>query len=72
MLSKEIKENGHEVPTSLSDALVEATRDVNERLRADRLKTLKALELQRNKYLTADEKKAKIDAEIAKLQELTK
>jgi len=68
----QIKTNGHDVPKDLQEALDATTRDLNDKLRADRRRQIKALEIQREQLLSADEKRSKIEAELAKLRELVK
>jgi hypothetical protein len=67
-----IKAGGFEVPKDLQTAFESCERDLNYKLRADRLKQIETLKLRRETLLSADEKRKNIEAEIAKLEELVK
>lgn len=66
-----IVQDRHEVPEELAQALRDADRELAIRLRDDKERRLKILKTRREGLLTADEKRTKLDAEIAALaQEL--
>lgn len=67
-----IKAGGFEVPKDLQTAYDSCERDLKEKVRGDRLRQVRALELQLETLLTADEKRNKITAELEKLRELVK
>lgn len=67
-----IKAGGFEVPKDLQTAYDSCERDLKEKVRGDRLRQVRALELQLETLLTADEKRNKITAELEKLRELIK
>jgi hypothetical protein len=67
-----IKAGGFEVPKDLQTAFESCERDLNYKLRTDRLKQIETLKLRRETLLSADEKRKNIEAEIAKLEELVK
>lgn len=68
----QIKSNSHEVPRDLQESLDATTRDLNDKLRADRTRQIRAIELQLEQLMSADEKRTKLAAELAKLKELVK
>lgn len=72
LVANQVKTNGHEVPRDLQTALDATTRDLNDKLRADRTRQIKAIELQLEQLMSADEKRAKLATELAKLKELVK
>lgn len=63
---------GYDVPKELQTALDACKRDLDVKIRENRLKELRALELQRENFLTRSEKLGNIEAEIKRLKELTK
>lgn len=67
-----LKADSLEVPNELQTAFDASKRDLNEKLRNKRLEEIRVLELKREQLLSADEKRAKIEAEITRLEELTK
>ena len=68
----QIKSNSHEVPRDLQESLDATTRDLNDKLRADRTRQIRAIKLQLEQLMSADEKRSKLAAELAKLEELVK
>jgi hypothetical protein len=72
VVANQIKANGHDVPKELDEALRACSRDLSEKLRADRLREIRGLELQAEQLATAEEKRAKINERLKELRELTK
>lgn len=72
VVADRIKANGHEVPADLADKLDKCSRDLTLRLRSERQNELALLRKQREDLLSADDKRAKLEARITKLEELLK
>lgn len=70
VVADRIKANGHEVPDTLANALEKTTLDLKIKLAADRRRKLAALRLKREQLLSADEKRGKVEREIAELEAL--
>lgn len=69
LLTNQIKANGYDVPQDLLTRLDECSVELKTRMRSDRQRQLRALELRRDQLLTADQKRAKVEAEITALKE---
>lgn len=67
VLNDRIKGNGHEVPQEYKQELNAVSRELDERLQADREKQLAVLQARRANLMTMDEKRKALDDEIAKL-----
>lgn len=70
VVADRIKANGHEVPDSLANALEKCTLDLKIKLAADRRRKLAALRLKRDQLMTAEDKRQKVEKEIADLEAL--
>ena len=68
VMQDKIKENGHEVPSELATDIKAISSELDERLQADRERQLKVLEMRRLALSTIDEKRARLDTEIAALR----
>jgi hypothetical protein len=68
VLVNQIKANGYEVPQDLQTRLDECTAELNVKMRNDRQRQLKALELRLEQLLTNNEKRRNIEREIAALK----
>jgi hypothetical protein len=71
-IAKFVQEAGYEVSKDLQMVVDSCKRDLDIKIKDQRLKDLRALELQRDNYLTRSEKLGNIEKEIKRLQELTK
>lgn len=71
-IAKFVKEAGYEVSKDLEAVVDACKRDLDIKIRENRLKELRALEIQRTQYVTRSERLTNIDSEIARLKELTK
>ena len=67
-----VKALGNDVPRDLQATYDACTRDLNSKLRDERMKQIRAFEVQLEQLMSADEKRAKISAELARLKELVK
>lgn len=68
VVTDRIKANGFEVPDNLDTILREVSRDLDERIRLDKERQLKTLELRLESLLSQDEKRKKVADEIQKLK----
>jgi hypothetical protein len=67
-----VKASGYDVPNDLQVAFNACDRDLRIKIKDQRLKEIQTLELRKDQLLSADEKRAKIDVELARLKELVK
>jgi len=67
-----VKAGGYEIPKDLQTAFDSCERDLKEKITENRKAKLEGLRRERDALASAEEKRSKIDAEIAKLEELVK
>src|SRR5262245_35649171 len=68
VIIERIGENGHEVPTKISEVLREVNRTLDEKLRGDRERRLANLKSRRLAMSSIEEKRNRADEEIARLE----
>ena len=68
LLANQIKANGYEVPQDIQNRLDECSIELKTKLRADRQRQLKALELRLEQLLTNNEKRKNLEKEIESLK----
>lgn len=71
-VADKITASGYDLPKDLQTVVEACKRDLDIKVKDNRLKELRALELQRDNYLTRSEKLGNIEKEIARLKELVK
>ena len=67
-----VKAGGYDVPKDLQTAFDSCERDLQEKITDNRKARLEGLKRERDALASAEEKRQKIDDEIAKLEELVK
>ena len=68
LLANQIKANGHEVPQDIQTRLDECTTELKLKLRNDRMRQLRALELRLEQLLSTGEKRRNLEREIESLK----
>ncbi len=68
ILSERIEANGYPVPDSIKAQLTEEKRELDHRIRGDKLRKLQQLKLQRSQLLSRSDKLKDAEAEIAALE----
>lgn len=69
VLVNQIRANGYEVPQDLQARLDECSLELKTKMRADRQRQLKALELRLEQLLTNNEKRRNLEKEISSLKD---
>jgi hypothetical protein len=67
-----VKAGGYDVPRDLQTAFDSSEKDLKERIMDNRKARLEGLKRDRDALATAEEKRSKINEEIARLEELVK
>lgn len=68
VIANQIKANGYDVPQDIQNRLDECSIELKTKLRADRQRQLKALELRLEQLLTNNEKRKNLEKEIEALK----